>query len=178
MAAAQFGRLLVVGGPDAPEPVSVASAGLLPGGYASPPEVVTVMAELGIDLSGHCSTQIAPELVGASDLIVCMGRRHAREVVILDPGAWGRTFTLKELVRRGDHRGGRGPDESLEAWLSRLHLGRERSDLVGRSTEDDVADPIGRPLDAFRSTARQLGALVEFVAALLWARRDIRSLPG
>ena len=42
MAAALFGRLALVGGDDAPEEVSVASAGLLPGGYASPPEVVTV----------------------------------------------------------------------------------------------------------------------------------------
>jgi len=180
MAAAQFRRLLVEGpdAPDAPEDVSVASAGLLPGGYASPPEVITAMAELGFDLSGHCSAQISPELVAAADLILCMGRRHAREVVILDHRAWGRTFTLKELVRRGDHRGGRAPGETLAAWLHRLHQGRERTDLVGRSAEDDVADPIGGPPDAFRSTARELGALVERVAALLWARRDIRSLPG
>ena len=72
MAAALFGRLALVGGDDAPEEVSVRSAGLLAGGYASPPEVVTTMAEFGIDLSGHCSTQISPELVAASDVVLAM----------------------------------------------------------------------------------------------------------
>jgi protein-tyrosine-phosphatase len=83
MAAALFGRLALVDGDDAPEDVSVVSAGLLQGGYASPPEVVTAMAELGIDVSTHCSTQISADLVASSDLVLGMGRRHAREVVLL-----------------------------------------------------------------------------------------------
>jgi protein-tyrosine phosphatase len=178
MAAALFGRLALVTGDSAPEDVSVASAGLLQGGYASPPEVVTVMGELGIDLSRHCSEQMSPDLVAASDLVLGMARRHAREVVILDPAAWGRTFTLKEFVRRGDHVGSRVPDEALGTWLDRLHQGRERTDLVGRSADDDVADPIGGGLDTFRMTARQLTGLVERVAALLWAPRGIPTMPG
>jgi protein-tyrosine phosphatase len=178
MAAALFGRLVPVEADDAQEKVSVASAGLLQGGYASPPEVVTVMAEMGIDLSGHSSTELSPDLVAAADLVLCMARRHAREVVILDPAAWGRTFTVKELVRRGDHFGRRTPDEPLDSWLGRVHQGRERTDLVGRSAEDDVADPLGGPVDAFRMTAREIATLVERVAALLWAPRGIRTRPG
>ena len=89
MAAALFGRLALVGGDDAPEEVTVASAGILQGGYASPPGVVTTMAELGIDLSRHRSAQVSAELVAASDVVVGMARRHAREVVLLDPAAWG-----------------------------------------------------------------------------------------
>jgi protein-tyrosine phosphatase len=178
MAAALFGRLAPVGEDDAPEQVTVASAGLLVGGYASPPEVVAVMAELGLDLSGHCSQQVSGQLVAASDLVVGMARRHAREVVILDPAAWERTFTLKELVRRGDHVGERARHETLSSWLGRLHQGRERTDLVGRSAEDDVADPLGGSMGEFRVTARELGSLVERVASLLWTPRGIRSLPG
>ena len=178
MAAALFGRLAHVGGDAGPESVSVRSAGLLQGGYASPPEVVTTMAEMGIDLSRHSSTQVSVDLVASSDVVVGMARRHAREVVLLDPDAWGRTFTLKELVRRGEWAGGRGPGEDLEAWLGRLHYGRVRTDLVGRSADDDISDPLGRPLDAYRRTARQIGALVDHAAALLWAPRGIRTLPG
>ena len=107
-----------------------------------------------------------------------MGRRHAREVVLLDGRAWGRTFTLKEFVRRGEMVGGRGPDEALGAWLDRLHHGRQRTDLVGSSAGDDVADPIGGPLDGYRKTARELGALVDEAASLLWVRRGIRTRPG
>src|ERR1700676_890334 len=72
MAAALFGRLVPVEADDALEEVSVVSAGLLQGGYASPPEVVTVMAEMGIDLSGHSSRQLSPDLVVAADLVLCM----------------------------------------------------------------------------------------------------------
>ncbi len=178
MAAALFGRLDLVGGDDASEEVSVASAGLLQGGYASPPEVVTAMAELDVDLSRHRSAQVTPELVGASDVVLCMARRHAREVVLLDPEAWGRTFTLKDFVRRGDLVGRRRPDEALASWLGRLHRGRQRTDLVGSSVADDVPDPIGGPLDGYRRTARELGALADRAAALLWVPRGIRTLPG
>ena len=178
MAAALFGRLDLVGGEDASEEVSVRSAGLMAGGFASPPEVLTTMAELDIDLSGHCSTQVSPALVSTSDVVLGMARRHAREAVLMDPGAWGRTYTVKEFVRRGDTVGRRGPDEELGAWLARLHDGRKRTDMVGRSADDDVADPIGRPLDAFRDTARQLETLVDQVASLLLVPRGIRSRPG
>ncbi len=175
MAAALFAEL--VGGDDAPEEVSVESAGLLQGGYASPPEVVAAMAELGIDLSGHCSTQLSDALVAASDMVVGMARRHCREVVLLDPDTWGRTFTLKELVRRGDLLGGRRPDEELGSWLHRLHQGRRQTDLVGRSDADDVVDPLGGPMEAYRATARELGNLVERVFTLLWAAHGIRTPP-
>ncbi|HLN42031.1 MAG TPA: hypothetical protein VK215_06240 [Acidimicrobiales bacterium] len=178
MAAELFRRHSFVGGDGAPEEVVVRSAGILPGGYASPPEVVTAMAELGIDLSEHRSTQVSPELVAASDVVVGMARRHAREVVLLDAGAFDRTFTLKELVRRGDLIGRRQPDEELKAWLGRLHHGRQRTDLVGRSDDDDVSDPLGGPLSAYRTTARELGTLVDRAVALLWARRVMRTLPG
>ena len=178
MAAALFGRLSQVSGADAPETVSVLSAGLLPGGYASPPEVVTALAEMGIDLSRHCSTQVSTELVAAADVVVGMARRHAREAVLLDPAAWSRAFTLKELVRRGDGVGPRPSGESVGSWLGRLHEGRERTDLVGRSAADDVSDPLGGPLDAYRLTAREVDGLVHRVAALLWAPHGIRTLPG
>jgi protein-tyrosine-phosphatase len=182
MAAALFGlRIARPDGPDtagAVEDVSIASAGLLPGGYASPPEVVEAMAELDVDLSGHRSTQVSPELVAAADLVLGLGRRHAREVVLMDPTSWPRTFTLKELVRRGDTVGPRAAGEPVAGWLARLHKGRERTGLVGSSPDDDVSDPLGGPLSAYRATARELGALADAVAGLLWAPRPIRPLPG
>ena len=160
------------------EQVSVASAGLLPGGYASPPEIVTALAELGLDGSSHCSTELTPELVAASDLVVGLARRHAREVVLLDGDAWPVTFTLRELVRRGEARGSRQQDETVDAWLARLHEGRQRTDLVGSSSEDDVDDPLGGPLDAYRDMARELGDLVDRMAGLLGAPRQIAAPPG
>ena len=177
MAAALFERRLGDQALAMTEPVRTVSAGLLPGGRPSPAEVVATMAELDLDLSRHRSTQVTSELVGGAELVLGLARRHAREVVLLEPSAWGRTFTVKEFVRRGESAGPRQPDESLAAWLERLHRGRARNDLVGSSTADDVADPLGGPMSAYRATARELAGLVDEVAALLWAPRPIGDRP-
>ncbi len=155
------------------EPVFVGSAGLLDGGHTSPREVLATMDDMGVDLSEHQSMQISPQVVSEADLVLGMARRHAREVVLLDSDAWPRTFTLKELVRRGEKLGPREPGETLPAWLDQLHQGRERMDLVGRSTEDDVSDPLGGPLSAYRSSAQEIDNLVERLTALLFAPRDV-----
>jgi protein-tyrosine phosphatase len=179
MAAALFRRCCPdLGAAPSAESVTVESAGLLPGGFASPPEVVAVMQELDIDLSGHDSTQVSPEIVGRADMIVGMARRHAREVVLMDPVLWSRTYTLKELVRRGETAGPRAPAEEPSVWLERVHRGRQRIDLVGSSPDDDVPDPLGGSIAEFRATARQLADLVERVAELLWTSRSLRTRPG
>jgi len=178
MAAALFVRRLEDDEEALAEPVSVASAGLLPGGYASPAEVVSVMAELDIDLADHRSTEVSAELVEDADVVLALGRRHAREVVLLEPAAWDRTFTLKEFVRRGEDAGPRGADEPLPAWLARMHRNRQRSALVGTSPEDDVSDPLGGPLAAYRATARELGDLVDRVAGLLCVPRPTGTRQG
>jgi protein-tyrosine phosphatase len=164
MAAALFDA--VVG--DLDEPVSVGSAGLLPGGAGAPPHVVTVMAAWGADVSAHRSRQLSAEAVGDADLILGMERRHAREAVLLVPSAFERTFTLKELLRRGDKTGPRADGLSLAAWLAAVNDGRQRRDLVGRSPDDEVADPLGGPVAAFRATAVELADAVHRLARLLW----------
>jgi hypothetical protein len=52
-------------------------------------------------------------------------------------------------------------------WLAAVGDGRERIDLVGRSPEDDVADPLGGDLAAYRATAAELADLVQRLARLL-----------
>ena len=157
MAAALFRRLSSVEGDDAPEEVVVVVRGPSPRRARVTSGSRDRHGGGGNRPSGHRSTQVSPELVAGSDVVVGMARRHAREVVLLDAAAFGRTFTLKELVRRGDLVGRRQPAEELEAWLGRLHHGRQRTDLVGRSDDDDVSDPLGGPLGAYRTTARELG---------------------
>jgi len=151
---------------DLGEPVATASAGLLDGGRPVSPEVVTVLAPFGIDLAGHRSTRLTAAALEDADLVLGMERRHAREAVLLVPSAWSRTFTLKELVRRGEKTGPRPPGQSLDAWSAAMADGRERTDLVGRSPEDDVADPLGGDLAAYRATAAELADLVQRLTRL------------
>jgi protein-tyrosine phosphatase len=146
----------------------VSSAGLLFDGRPATGHGVAVMAARGIDTSGHASRLLRPELVTGADLVVGMAREHVREAVALvGPAALGRAFTLKEIVRRGEERGGRAPGEPLAAWLDRLAAGRRLNDLLGASDDDDVADPIGGPRRGYERTATELDDLTTRLARLL-----------
>lgn len=150
-------------------PLTITSAGLLEGGHPASPEVVTVMHSYGVDLSDHRSTRITAEAVGHADLILAMERRHAREAVLLDPSALSRTFTVKDFVRRAEKVGARPPGQPLGPWLWALGGDRDRTDLIGRAPEDEVADPLGGPLADYRATAGELADLVGRTAGLLWS---------
>lgn len=152
---------------DAGIPAIVGSAGLLPGGAPATHHGVAAMAARGIDTSRHVSRQLDAELVRTTPLIIGMARRHVREAVVTYGAAIERTFTLKELVRRGEKVGPRLPTEPVSRWLSRVAAGRVVSDLVGDDPEDDVADPIGRPRSEYEVTADELDDLTGRFVALL-----------
>jgi low molecular weight protein-tyrosine phosphatase len=142
-----------------PAPVSVTSAGLLPGGQPPPAEVVEVMAARGIDIAGHVSRRVTVADLAAADLVLGMAREHARHACVLRPECWPRTFTLGGLLRRGRLAGARAPGEPLGDWLARAG-----HDLLG-SGPDDVPDPYGGPLAGYQATASLLDRLTRELAA-------------
>jgi protein-tyrosine phosphatase len=146
----------------------VSSAGLLEGGRPVPSEVVAAMAPFGVDMTPHRSTALTAEAVERADLVVALERRHGREAVLLVPSALARTVTLKELVRRGEKAGPRPAGQTLAAWLAVVLEGRGRNDLIGRSPEDDVADPFGASPADYRATAAEIADLVQRMTRLLW----------
>lgn len=153
--------------------VRVGSVGLLENGLPLPAETRSALVRLGIPaaaLDTFRSRVIDKETVRRADLVLGLAREHVREVVVLVPEAWPRTFTLKELLRRGEAAGPRRPDEPLEGWLERVTEGRLRSDLLGMSADDDVDDPVGGPSAAFEKTARELQRLCDRLITLLWPR--------
>jgi protein-tyrosine phosphatase len=148
--------------------VHVASAGLRLVGEPASANGVDVLAERGLDLSAHRSRILDGELLESTDLALAMSREHLREAVLALPDIWPRAFTLKELVRRGETIGRRAPGESIEAWLARAHSGRNRADLLGSSSDDDVDDPMGLSRSAYEKTADELADLVDRLVDLLW----------
>ena len=152
------------------EDVHVHSAGLITEGEAATPHGIAVMADRGLDLSAHSSRRLTEELIAGADLVIGMGRRHVAEVSVLVPDAWPRTFTLKELVRRGEEVGPRRPGQSLDEWLADVHRGRSRRDLIGPSSADDVADPVSKPKAVYEKTAVELEDLLDRLVHLLWSR--------
>jgi protein-tyrosine phosphatase len=75
--------------------LSVSSAGLdaLVGAPADP-IAQRLMAERGLDISGHRGRQFTSELAMASDLILVMDHRQKAECGRLVPRSMGRTFLL------------------------------------------------------------------------------------
>ena len=151
-------------------PAQVASAGLLPGGLALPPETRAALESLGPapGLETFVSQQLQLADVRSADLVLGLAREHVREIVVRAPDAWDHSFTLKELIRRGEAVGPRHLDEALPAWLSRAAKDRSRNDLLGSSDADDVLDPIGGTPAGFERTAREIERLCRSLVGLLW----------
>jgi protein-tyrosine-phosphatase len=149
-------------------PVPVASAGLLDGGRPPPPEVISVMAAMGLDVAGHRSRRVTAGDLASAALIVGLTREHVRHAVVLAPQSWPRAFTLRELLRRGTRAGARVPGEPLGSWLARAATGRARRDLLGGDPRDDVPDPYGGPAAGYRAAASLLDGLTRDLAALGW----------
>ena len=147
---------------------TVRSAGLLDSGIRASAHGVDVLAGRGIDLSAHRSQTMTADLLTSADLIVAMAREHVREAVVTVPAVFPRTFTLRELVRRGADVGPRLPDQPLDRWLSYLHAGRTTGGLLGRSVVDDVEDPIGQPRPAYERMVGDLEVLIDDMVGLVW----------
>lgn len=147
--------------------IGTASAGLVPGGQAAHPSAVEAVALLGGDLSAHRSGQLTAEALEGADLVIGMTREHVREVVALRPDLWARTFTLREVVRRGRAVGPRPETVHRPGWIASLHAGRKTADLLGRSDDDDIDDPLTGDASVFRETAREIDRLVRELAGLL-----------
>lgn len=150
-------------------PAHVHSAGFVThGDPASAYGIVVLHDDYRVDLRGHRSRRLKTKMVAEADLIVGLARRHVFEVAREQPEAFGRAFTLKELVRRAEAAGSRLADEPLDAWLARLHEGRTPTDLWGESPADDVDDPIGQDFEMYRRTAAEIDSLVGRLADAVW----------
>ena len=166
MAAALLASVLA----DRDAAVTVRSAGVLADSASQPPAplATAAMAARGLDISAHRSRPVGPDDLAAADLTLAVARVQLRQAVVLAPGAWPCSFTLKELVRRGEQIGPRSPGAGLATWLAAAHQGRRPAALLGDSPDDDIADPIGGPPQAFAQAADLISDLVGRFAELCW----------
>jgi hypothetical protein len=101
-------------------------------------------------------------------MIIGMERLHVREIVLADPPSFTKTFTLREIVRRGREVGQRGPDQTLSEWLECLGAGRRHIELLGESGIDDIRDPMGGTAEDYRSMLMELATLTRRLHSLTW----------
>ena len=150
----------------------VRSVGLLRAGNPASEIGVELLAARGIDISSHRSRTVTREILLGADLVVAMAREHVREAAVAAPEVWDRTFTLKELVRRGEQVGARRPGQSFDSWLERLSSHRAAPDLMGTSVEDDIHDPLGKPRAAYEQLVAELDDLLDRFLALGWGQAE------
>jgi protein-tyrosine phosphatase len=162
MGAAILERRLAERGVDA----RVTSAGTRPWNAGATDHSVTVMREMGLDVSAHENCQVTPELVERADLVLGMTRQHVNFVTDRCPEAADRTFLVGELARLGGQIGPRSESESLSEWAERVSAARPPLYPLGRAV-DEIDDPVGLPIKVYRDTAAVLDQRLTEIAALL-----------
>ncbi|MFC4243680.1 hypothetical protein ACFOYW_09870 [Gryllotalpicola reticulitermitis] len=152
--------------------VIVRSAGLLPGGEATPAEGIRVGSEYRIDLTPHVSRHFTRELADDADLVLTMTNSEAREVVTSHPDSWPRVFTVKSFVRwlGGQDVPAAGVSRS---WLEQAGAPRTPHELLGAHADDEVEDPFGRSARTWRRVATELSDAVDRVVAAMPVRSGL-----
>jgi protein-tyrosine phosphatase len=147
--------------------VTVHSAGTRATLGPVPAEVVSAATDYDVDLSGHVSRQLTAEMLDSADIVVGLAREHVREATLTLPEAFGRTFTLREVVRRAQSTGSPGAGRPLADWLAELADGRTARELLGSSPDDDVSDPYGGPARGYTVAAAEIDTLTALLAGYL-----------
>jgi len=162
MAAALLQQRLSERGVDA----RVTSAGTRAWSQGATDDAIAVMREHGLEISAHENRQLTRELVEEADLVLGMTRDHVSIANARSPDARHRTFLVGELARLGTDVGPRGESEPVATWAERAAAARPQSRPLGRAM-DEIADPVGEPIDVYRRTAAQLDERLTEIAALL-----------
>jgi protein-tyrosine phosphatase len=156
----------------------VSSAGISFDGRGATEDAIRAAEAFDLDITGHRSRIMNAEVVQQADLVIGMERLHAREAVVLGPTLFGRTFTLKEIVRRGELIGPRRADESLDEWMARAGEGRRPMELFGESPDDDIPDPYQQSPKVYAKCIELLDDLTDRLVDLVWPVAHVREEAG
>lgn len=134
-------------------------------GAEATPEAVKAAAERGVVIAQHRAHRLSTERAREADLVIVMGTEH-RDALAHDLDVASRTFTLKELVRLLESLPPAPSDAGPGHLADRVAAADEarRGGFQGNPFDEDVADPIGLPLQSYRAIAWELD---EWIARLV-----------
>lgn len=146
----------------------VVSAGRLESNIEATPGAVEAMGRHKVDLSGHLSTRLTPEVLADAHLVLVMERGHLSDAYQTLPDAIDHAFTLSEfpsLLRTTKD------DPTLESAATPLegacrrialaHQVRDPARILVDDESSDIVDPMGRWAWHYRRTAKQLDGLID-----------------
>jgi len=151
------------------------------------PYAAEVLEESGADTTGFRSRRLTAGLVARADLVLTATRRERSACVTFEPAAVRRTFTIPQF---GRYAAAMSTYTLTAVWppQKRLHslielLALVRGELpVATLDEDDLPDPVNRPLQAFRRCGAEIEQVIEVMTALIapipWARQAPSALPA
>jgi protein-tyrosine phosphatase len=142
-------------------------------GSAMHPGSAAVLSERGVEAAGFTTRTLNAAIVATADLVLTAEREQRAACVKLAPGAVRRAFTVRQFARLA---GAVPPAAERPATVpGRLHSLVEQVNakrhLVSAAAPgaDDLADPVGQPIEAFRECAREVwrsaGVIVGIIAA-------------
>jgi protein-tyrosine phosphatase len=145
-------------------------------GSGATAEAVTAASERGADITGHRARRLTTASTEDVDLIVAMAGEH-RVALTDEHGAGDRAFTLKELVRLLESMAPASPGAGPDSLTDRVSQATEarRAGFTGNPFDEDVADPLGLPLQSYRAIAWELD---EWIARLVDGLYGATTIPA
>jgi protein-tyrosine phosphatase len=124
------------------------------------PHTATVLRELGGDDEAFRSRELMADVIARADLILTADAPQRTICVSAVPAAATRAFTVRQFGRLAaavdaTRLPAAPPVERARALVVEAHLARAEFQPV-TADEDDLPDPVGRPLAAFRDCARRV----------------------
>jgi protein-tyrosine-phosphatase len=150
--------------------VELSSRGLAGGPGDMPDALVRALHDRELELQSPAGERFDPHEGLACDLLLFADRSLLREAVVREPRLWPRAFTWREFARRGWLNPPRPLDEDFGQWVSLLHSSRNRNELLGESSDDDVHDPgLGGTYESYLGMVDSLAREARQIAELLSA---------
>lgn len=150
--------------------IEVGSAGVRArDGYPAADGTIALAEARGLDVSGHRSRLVTPDLVVSSELILTMSDRQREACTMLSTRATGRTFMLLEFVRLLEAVDlDAAPSDPAERprWI-RDAAHRARPMARPPAGSENIADPMGRAWPEWEAMGEQLDAVIGRIAAVL-----------
>ena len=141
------------------------------------PDSALVLRGLGGDPDDFRARQLVDDMAIDADLTLTMTRAHRREVLKVAPRALSRTFTLREaadlLQLVGDDVDLPGENLAERARALVRAMGMARSQRQSDSEDDDILDPIGRPLEVHQEVGEAVAAALIVVLGRIVAVHQV-----
>jgi protein-tyrosine phosphatase len=123
------------------------------------------LTELGVDVTGPDSRALTEAIIASAGLVLTLERRHRSDVVSLAPAALKRAFTLTEFARTAPEAiaGLELPSSPVERAKAVVAATARKRGTVrpARPEDDDIADPIGNPIEDYRRAIGEISAAVD-----------------